>query len=97
MLVAIAVGIAGLTNGPSSPAVADSPWYEITGDAVQTFYQDYVPQTDSQGNTLTAYSASSFLPLGIYYPEVCTSDAAKAFQWLALDNPDPPPNTTGYT
>ena len=77
VLVVIALGIAGIAGDSPPAAVADAPWYDITDNAVQTFYQDYVPQTDRQGNVLTDYGPSSFLPLGIYYPESCTSDAPR--------------------
>jgi YVTN family beta-propeller protein len=97
IIAIITFGIAIGGGDSASVAVADEPWYDITDSAVQTFYQDYVPQIDRRGNTLTDYGPSSFLPLGIYYPEACNSDAAQTLRWLPLDNPEPPPNTEGYS
>ncbi len=77
LLVLAACGRAGGERAGSEP----DAWFEVTDEAVQTFYQDGVPHTDWTGNVTTTYQEGvSFFPRGIYYPELCRRRA-----WIAWD------------
>ncbi|MGD0766206.1 MAG: hypothetical protein ABR978_07870, partial [Dehalococcoidia bacterium] len=94
LIGAIVIAAAVIANERVSPASSSAPqWYDVTSNAVQTFYQDYAPpQTDRQGTLLSNYDPkSSFLPIGIYDPEPCTTSVT--FKWSPPVTPPPP----GYT
>jgi hypothetical protein len=79
LVLLISAGCAGAGGNP--PASEADTWFEVTDEAVQTFYQDGVPHTDWAGGVTTTYQeGSSFFPLGIYYPELCRRQA-----WLAWE------------
>ena len=72
MLVALIFFLAASFQPNTGSAQSGAPTIEITSSAVQTFYQEGVPQTDAAGNPLRAYSpGSSFFPNGIYYVTPC--------------------------
>jgi hypothetical protein len=78
----LAVACVALACSGSSKA----RWTDVTQEAVQTVYQNGVPQTDAQGRRLDAYEAGrSFLPRGMYFPELCTTQTT--LDWAPYAGP----------
>ena len=51
-------------------------YWDVSSDAIQTYYQAGVPHVDAFGNLRDVYEAGvSFLPIGIYGADVCRSAA----------------------